>query len=68
MLQQGEPKSADFLLTDLIPTCKPEQTTVRSGEARQDSQAGGDSIFIHGRKRRVKLTYCKKCKRKFYVI
>jgi hypothetical protein len=44
MLKQGEPKGAGFLLSK-IPTCKPEQTTVRSGEARQSSQAGGDFSF-----------------------
>jgi len=67
MLKQGEPKSTDFLLTNLTSTCKPEQTTVRSGEARQESQASGGFKFIDGQKRRVILTNCKKCNKSFYI-
>lgn len=46
MLKQAEPKSAGFLLSK-FPICKPEQTTVRSGEARQSSQADGDYYFSY---------------------
>ena len=40
-MKQGEPKSTDFLLNETTPICNSEQTTVRSDEARQESQADG---------------------------
>lgn len=67
-MEQGEPKGTDFSLLKTIPTCKLEQTTtVRSSEARQESQASGDLFCIDcGKKirRHGKAKRCLKCYKK----
>lgn len=58
-MRQAEPKSTDFLLDTQSPSTIQDNLTVRTGEARQSSQVGGDFVF--------RICEIKNCGKKHYA-